>query len=112
MGIITPDEVSSADPRPTPRDMDQLAADAVRVLHDAIRGYESDNITADQIAAAGHALNAWAHHDANERADYRAKQETWKAEAAEEARKSPLRRVREERRRKRAPKLPQFNRLS
>lgn len=112
MGIITPDGVSGADPRPTARDMDQLAADAVRVLHDAMRGYESDKITADQIAAAGQALNAWAHHDATERADYRAKQDAWKAEAAEEARKSPLQRFREEQRRKRAPqlpKLPQFN---
>lgn len=112
MGMITPDGASTADPRPTTRDMDQLAAEAVRVLHDAILGYERDKLTADQITAAGHALNAWAHHDANERADYRAKQETWKAEAAEEARKSPLRRFREERRRKRAPQLPQFNRLS
>lgn len=110
MGIITPDGVSGADPRPTARDMDQLAAEAVRLLQVAIRGYEDDQITADQIAAAGHALNAWAHHDATERAAQRAKQDEWKAEAAEEASKSPWQRFREEQRRKRAPQLPQFNR--
>lgn len=110
MGIITPEGLSTADPRPTKRDMNQLAADAVRVLHSAMLGYEGDTITADQIAAAGHALNAWAHHDATERAEDRARQDAWRAEAAEEARKSPLQRFREGRRRKRAPQLPQFNR--
>lgn len=109
MGVITPDGVSGADPHLTARDMNQLAADAARVLHDAILGYQRDEITADQIAAAGHALNAWARHDATERAESRAREEAWKAETAAEASKSPLQRFREERRRRRVPRLPQFN---
>ncbi|MGH3352299.1 MAG: hypothetical protein ACRDPS_16645 [Nocardioides sp.] len=89
--------------------MDQLAADAVGLLNAAMRGGDGREITSDQVAAAGHALSAWAHYDASERASARARQEARNAEAAEKASQSRIQQFRDERRRKRAPQLPQFN---
>lgn len=67
MGIITNDSVSSNDPRPTPKDMDTLASQAVQVLMDAMTGREpadpSLKVTANQIAAAAGTLHAWATYD-------------------------------------------------